>query len=96
MADPCGASWPIGSFVPLAGVGRDLRRSVDPFGVVWWPADAVGCPTVLGPTFAAAAFLVLVFKALDPEAPTPEVIIAAVWNALGFTRVSAWNGGGSD
>ena len=90
MADPCSASWPIGSFYDVAGVGGGRRISVDPAGVVWWPADAVGCPDILAPTAVAAAFLVLVSKALDPDALTPAKVHAMTdcgVNLFGFDQI---------
>jgi hypothetical protein len=96
MVDPCAAPWPLGSFYARPGVGNDLRRIVDPFGTVWWYANALGCPSLIGSSLIAASLLVVVSQALYPDTPSPTVVIEAAWIAFGQSRVSAWNGGGSD
>ena len=96
MADPCSAAWPIGSFSDGAGFGAGMRRVVDPFAIIWWPADALGCPSVFGATNVAAALLQLVPAALDEDYNFIQVVITIGQLALGQQRVSAWNGGAAD
>lgn len=96
MADRCSESWPAGSFLANPAIGGGRRLSMDPFGAVWWPADALGCPNDLVATLVAAAVVQAPFTALDPEALPIAYAPVVGWTAYGQQRVSAWNGGGSD
>lgn len=96
MADCITPSWPPGTFLDAATFGVDRRFSVDPFGSVLWPANALGCPNDIVAAYVATALVQAPIAAVDPDNDPLPIVPPAGWIAYGHARTSAWNGGGSD